>query len=155
MHRLISLLLLPFFVVGNSLAHIHGLAAHQSPSQGRAHFHVGGSSHHGHGHHVHNHHEAHAQLHDTPPHGLDEKRATTLSTRITPVEHDSDAVYVVGSDLLCTAPDRCGEFLESYFISETAAGLLIVSSSTRRYKPPSLYCLAELPLYLRPAALRL
>lgn len=154
MHRLIALLL-PFLVVGNSLAHRHGTAAHQSPSQSRAHFHVGGSSHHSHDHHSHDHHESHAHLHDSPPHGLDENSAAEDSTWITPVEHDSDAVYVVGTNSLCTAPDRCGEFLESYFVSKTAAGLLIVSSSARRYKPPSLDCLAELPLYLRPAALRL
>lgn len=105
--RLLAILLVPFFVVGNSLAHCHDTAAHVSPSQGRAHFHLGNDSHHEHhrhqphGHaHVHSHVHSHGHSHGR--HGCDHDRRQRHAHRpddaqpasTTPIDHDSDAIYV-------------------------------------------------------------
>jgi hypothetical protein len=108
MQRLLVILLLPFFVVGNSFANAHCVTARSSPSHSRAHIHIGSSSQHGHDHHGHQPAESHAHTHDG--HGRDHERhdherhdhenhASQLSVFKGPVDHDSDAVYVVAVDL--------------------------------------------------------
>lgn len=103
MQRLLVILLLPFFVVGNSFANAHCPTAHSSPSHCRAHIHIGSSSQHRHDQHGHQHAESHAHTHDGHGHNQErddhENHASQPSVFKGPVDHDSDAVYVVAVDL--------------------------------------------------------
>jgi len=101
MQRLLVILLLPFFVVGNTFAYAHCTTAHSSPSHCRAHIHIGNSSQHGHEHHGHQQAESHAHTHTGHDHERydHENHASQPSIFKGPVDHDSDAVYVVAVDL--------------------------------------------------------
>jgi hypothetical protein len=98
MHRLLAMLLVPFFVLGNPFAYAHCAATHSSPSPGRAHIHIGSSSQHGHDHRGHQHHESHAHTHDGTGHEHASHNSQEPVSK-PPVDHDSDAVYVAAVDL--------------------------------------------------------
>ena len=158
MNRFVAILLMPFLVVGNSLAHSHGSAAHPSQSQGRAHFHVGstpqqGHEHksHGHSHHGHSHDHSHDHDHDQD-HESDDSQPAPLEK---PVGHDSDAVYLVAADFVYITSDRTSIEVGSYAVIEKVEDYLA------EVRPPASRDLRirsttpELPLYLLHAALRL
>ena len=148
MNRLIAILLIPFLVVGNSLAHSHGVAAHQSHGQIRAHIHLGSGSGHDHDDHGSHGHSHHSHDHDHDGDNPD-------STPVEPVEHDSDAVYLVAADSLFTTSERDSFDLDSHFFRESATCVITVDSRPPLLHIPPLSCTAELPLYLLYAALRL
>ncbi len=154
MNRLIAILLMPLVVVGNSLAHSHSTAARPSPGEGRAHFHLGSVPKHGHPNHdshEHANHHHHGHDHDGHDHESDESE----SAPVVPVEHDSDAVYVVAADFVYIASDRISAEIASHSFVETVPCLLTdFHSSVRRDRPP-LATSTQLPLYLLHAALRL
>jgi hypothetical protein len=152
MNRLIAILLMPLFVVGNSLAHSHSTAAHQSPGEGRAHFHVGSApqqGHHNHDSHEHANHDHHD--HDGDDHDSDEHE----SAPVAPAEHDSDAVYVATTDFVFTACDRISIEIDAHaFVGTVVCLLTDFRPSVLRDRPP-LATTTQLPLYLLHAALRL
>lgn len=154
MNRLIAILLMPLFVVGNSLAHSHSTAAHPSPGEGRAHFHVGSApqqGHHNHDSHEHANHDHHGHDHNGDDHESDEPE----SAPVAPVEHDSDAVYVAAADLVFTACDRIFIEIDAHsFVGTVVCLLTDFRPSVLRDRPP-LATTTQLPLYLLHAALRL
>ncbi len=159
MDRLIAILLIPLFVVGNSFAHSHGTAAHQSPIPSRAHFHVNSDPHHGHdkheshehSHHHHHGHDHHGHHHDEHDQESDESKSSPLA----PADHDSDAVYVVAADFLYTTCYRIAIEIDSHAFIGTVVCLLTDFSPTVRRDRPPLATTADIPLYLLHAALRL
>ena len=152
MHRLLAILLMPFFVVGNSLAHSHGLAAHPSPSQGRVHFHVGSTVQHGHEHKSHGHsHHGHSHSHDQDHESDDSKPAPVEK----PVDHDSDAVYVVAADFVVTISDRTSIEVGQYAALEIVQDFRAAVRAPARRDLRIPWTTPELPLFLLHAALRL
>ena len=152
MHRLIAILLIPFFVVGNSFAHSHGAAAHLSPSHGRAHIHVGSAPKHGHsdeshGHSHHDHDHSHGQ-----DHASDDSKPAPLEKS---VDHESDAVYVTAADFMVTTSDRMSIEDDSCAVVETDEDYFSGIRSPSRLDRPPLVTTTEQPLYLLHAALRL
>lgn len=148
MNRLIAILLVPFFVVGNSLAHSHGDATHRSGNGARAHIHIGGAAHDDHRHHGPH---GHSQHHHAPEHD----GGGPESMLVDPTEHDADAIYLAAGDALFTASERCSLELETLVEPGTETVFLGVSCRspgvlTLRAGDP-----AGLPLYLLQAALRL
>ncbi len=148
MYRIIAILLMPFFVVGNSLAHSHGSTAHQSPNPGRAHFHLVGAHHQAHEHDDHGH-SHHGHSHD---HESDDSKPASAEQ---PIDHDSDAVYIAALDFMVTPSDRT--LIETVSISdfETVDDYFAAIRPSPRRDYPHLATNTELPLYLRHAALRL
>lgn len=143
MNRLVAILLIPFLLVGNALGHSHGIATHQSANHCRAHIHVGSAHHHG----------QHSHGSNGHRHGHDHESDKPESAPVTPVDHDSDAIYVVSADDAYIPTDRVlfGVF---YFVD---APLRILNDS-RPSIPRACTLIAntsELPLYLLHAALRL
>ncbi len=156
MDRLVAILLMPFFVVGNSFAHSHGSAAHPSHSHGRTHFHVGSTIQHGHEHESHGHvHHSHSHSHSDDQkqnHARDDSQPAPVEK---PVGHDSDAVYVFAADFFAPVSDR-----SSMEVGQCAAFEKVVDFLPA-VRPPATRALKlrstapELPLYLLHAALRL
>jgi len=149
MQRLLTILLVPFFVVGNSLAYSHSQAAHASPSKGRAHFHFGSGGHHWH------HHESHEHSHGRHVHRHRHEADDSQPTPTPPSDHDSDAIYVAAVDYVFSITERS--------VIHFAAGVVVTSVENdlaacnspigdhlQRYSPAS-----GPPLYLLHAALRL
>lgn len=99
LQRLLAFILIPFFAMGNSLAHSHGSAAQSAPSQIRPHFHFGSSLRHGHNH------DAFPHAHHGHSHRHEHKQPAAPLPSPLPVDHDSDAVYLVASEFLTTAAD--------------------------------------------------
>ena len=159
MHRLIAILLIPFFVVGNSLAHSHGSAAHQSPSQGRAHIHVGSAPQHAHNHesHGHSHHEhGHGHDHHSKTSEQKQKRDDSKPAPIEKtVDHESDAVYVATADYVVTTSARISTEMGSCDVVESVEDYLSCTRPNSWHERPPLASPPELPLYLLHAALRL
>jgi len=158
MYRLIAILLIPMFVVGNSFAHSHGSAAHSSEGHGRTHLHVGNSSHHDSSHephdhaHGHSHHDHHQHSH-VEDHCHKDADSTPLEV---PADHDSDAIYLVSFDLALNCGDRPSiENDAQALVHNTDFSFADVRASIQRpqadHSPP----LQRLPLYLLNAALRL
>lgn len=158
MFRLVAILLIPIFVVGNSFAHSHGSAAHSPASQQRAHIHVGGDDRHEHSHAAqsHNHHSEHhshegGHGHDDEP----ENSGAQQEPIAPPVDHDSDAIYLVASDFATTSTGRVSIEVDSQ-LALPQFGVSFINSPAKilcpqpHKSPPS-----ELPLYLFHAALRL
>lgn len=162
MHRLVAILLIPFFVVGNSLAHSHEPAAHLSPSQGRAHIHVGSApqhvnSHeaHGHSHHGHSHGHDHGKSH---AHASDQNHISDNSKPAPvekPVDHESDAVYVSTADFFGTTSARISIEVTSCAVVEAVEDYLSGIRTNSLHDRPPLASTTQLPLYLLFAALRL
>jgi hypothetical protein len=155
MNRLIAILLIPVFVVGNVLVHSNSRAAHQSHGQTWAHIHLSGGGHHDHDDHdwrSSSHHKDHHHEHQHHDHDQDSPDSTPP---VAPVEHDSDAVYLVPSESLFTTPERCTLNIDAQFCH--AASLCVITIANR---PPILtvrpfFRTAGLPLYLLYAALTL
>jgi hypothetical protein len=158
MNRLITILLIPVFVVGNVLAHFPSSVAHPSHGQIRAHFHISGGSHHDHdGHDAngnsrhHDHHSDHEHEHHEREHHEHCNQGSTPPA--SPAEHDSDAVYLIAADSLFTSPQRCTldiDFPLSYTDS------LCIRTFANRYAFPVarlFFRTSGLPLYLLHAAL--
>ena len=150
MNRLIVILLIPFLLVGNARAHSHGMAAHQSHDHGRVHIHVTNTPHH----HKHHSHESgdHDHGHD---HESDAHEGEHELTPVTPVEHDSDAIYLASADDVYTPTDRVSA--ESGSPVYVDPPLCILNDP---HPTAALACVlsarpSELPLYLLHAALRL
>jgi hypothetical protein len=145
MNRLVTILLIPFLLVGNAFAHSHGAAACQSANYGRAHIHVASAPHHGH----------HSHDSDGHHHGHGHESDEDESVAVRPVEHDSDAIYLASADDAFTPTNRVSfELGCSCFFD---APLCIVDDPR---PPAALSCAptassSELPLYLLHAALRL
>lgn len=154
MHRLIAILLIPFFVVGNCLAHAHGSAAHGSTSQGRAHIHVASATQHKHSHesHGHSHHDHDHAHHHGLDHASDDSKPAPVEK---PVDHESDAVYVTGADFMVTTSDRLSIEVGSRTFGETFGSYSSGNRIPSRRVHPPLDTTTELPLYLLHAALRL
>ncbi len=156
LHRLLAILLVPFFVVGNSFAHSHDSAAHSSPSPSRTHFHLGDDSHHGH-----HHRESHGHSHDrhgcdhTHGHRHDHETDESQTVTTTPVDHDSDAIYVAAGDFWFSPPEHGPQ------ASGTYAVVTFVSDYVPIIQPPFRRDLRRHslawgpPLYLLHAVLRL
>jgi len=145
MNQLVVILLIPFLLLGNVLAHSHGSGAHQSANHSRAHIHIGSALHHGyHSHDAEDHH-----------HGHDHESEEQESAPLPPAEHNSDAIYLASVGDAYTPSDRVStEFGASCFID---APPCILNES----RPPAVRSCkltadpSELPLYLLHAALRL
>jgi hypothetical protein len=161
MCRLIAILLVPFFAVGNSLAHSHGSAAHPSSSHGRAHIHVGSDPQHSHGHASHGHsHHGHRHKHPNHRHGdavgqnckSDDSNPAPIEL---PFEHESDAVYVAAADFMVTASAQFSIEVGLCAAVETVEHYLSTIRSRTRLDRPPLAVISELPLYLLHAALRI
>jgi hypothetical protein len=154
MHQLLAILLMPVFVVGNSLAHSHSTATHRSASESRTHFHVGSAQEHGHHHHGSHQHVKHDH-HGHDHHGHDHATDSPETTPVAPVEHDSDAVYIDVSDFVYTAFDRHPIEIEACPFFKTRSCLLTVFRPSMLRDRPPLATTSQLPIYLLHAALRL
>lgn len=142
MDRLISLLLIPFFVLGQALPHSHaGIGVAESSDHAlRPHVHV-----HGHDH-DHDEHYGHAD---------DVKTPSQFGQLLSTADHDSDAVYFAASTQLVT---RSAEALPvDVLATNLVAGFVPLTldsgSRFRASDPPD--CHATLPIYLLTASLRL
>jgi len=87
MHRLLSLILIPLFVLGPALPHSHAGSETIAPDNhgSRPHVHLHGHDHHTHGDEHHHHHH-------------DDDKSSESDPLSTSAEHDSDAVYFAASD---------------------------------------------------------
>ncbi len=149
MNRLLSLLLIPFFVLGQVLPHSHaGIGVHQPDDHAaRPHVHLfGGHSHH----------------HDSDDHSHVDQAASTnpvdsIGTVVaaTPVEHDSDAIYLAQSNSFPSRASAIGQ------LSFATVGTIVELLSDRPV-PSGVCCskitldrCAGLPIYLLVASLRL
>jgi len=156
MHQLVAILLIPILVVGNSFAHSHGPAAHSPASQHRAHFHFVGAAHHVHGHaahgndHGHSHHGEHHSHQDE--HGDNGSQHEPIET---PVDHDSDAIYLVTADLATTSANRVSIELDTKFAARVVEFEIVDWQSSNFFLQPDESPPSQLPLYLLHAALRL
>lgn len=169
MYRLAAILLIPCLVMGNSLAHAHGSAAHSFSSSLRPHVHVGKTSEHAHGHDSHGHSHRghggghhgdgqHGDHHHHHHHAVDHEREHS-DTSTEPIErsrdHESDAVYVAAADLMVASSERVS--IESLscalgvVVEETCA---CVRTLSRLDRPPIAKA-APFPRFLLYAALRL
>lgn len=158
MYRLIAILLIPMFVVGNSFAHSHGSAAHSSEGHGRTHLHLGNSSHHDSSHeshdhaHGHSHHDHHQHSH-VEDHCHKDADSTPLEV---PADHDSDAIYLVSFDLALNCGDRPSiENDAQALVHTTYFSFADLRASIQRPQVDNSPPLQRLPLYLLNAALRL
>lgn len=151
MNRLLSLLLIPFFVLGQALPHSHaGIGVHQPDDHAaRPHVHLsGGHSHH---HDCDDHSHSHAdQVASTNP--VDSVQTDVSAT---PVEHDSDAIYLAQSNSFPVRASAIGQ------LSFATVGTLVEYLSDRPV--PSGVCCSKqsldrsagLPIYLLVNSLRL
>lgn len=154
MYRFVAILMIPFCVVGSSLAHSHGSPTHPSPSQGRAHIHVGSASQHFHSHASHGHsHHVHGQSHEDG-HERDSNDSSPGPVE-NPVGHESDAVYVTAADFLVTTSSRVSIEVDSCAVVETVEYCLSAIFMPSRLERPPLATTFGRPLYLLHAALRL
>ncbi len=166
MHRLVAILLIPFFVAGNSFAHSHGTNAHGSLCANRAHIHIGTVAKHGHLHASHGHaHYGHSHDHDhehrhnhgkSDDHGSNQSRPSKDTQTIpseTSVSHESDVIYVTAAEFIGTTSCRVSFELASCPTVETFVDVLSNSRPNSSHHGPALT--SEPPLYLLHAALRL
>lgn len=150
--RLLAILLIPFFVVGNSFAHCHDSGTHSSPGQSRAHFHFSNHSHpehHDHRSHRHSHHQRDCD------HEHDHRHDDASHADSAPVDHDSDAIYVSAVDYWFSAAQHgpleigSGDIL-AFFEDDSHSSSQPLRLDFRRYSLAS-----GPPLYLLHAVLRL
>ncbi|MCU0718151.1 MAG: hypothetical protein MUC83_00490 [Pirellula sp.] len=85
--KILTILLIPLLVLGNSFAHVPCGAAHSSQDDNRTHFHVGFGSNHAHDGHEHSH------AHGSHSHGDHDHDNESPASK--PNDHDSDAIYLV------------------------------------------------------------
>ncbi|MEO8268482.1 MAG: hypothetical protein ABI557_02105 [Aureliella sp.] len=151
MNRLLSLLLIPFFVLGQALPHSHaGTGVHQPADHAaRPHVHLSGG-------HSHNHDcDDHSHSHVDQVALANPVESAQAAVSSTPVEHDSDAIYLAQSN---SFPGRVsaigqlsfasvGTFVELLSDRPVLSGVCCSKQSSDRS--------AGLPIYLLVASLRL
>lgn len=142
MNRFLSLLLIPFFVLGQCLPHSHAGSGVAEPDGHalRSHVHL----------HVHDH------AHDSDHEHLDETESTSPSDSLSPAaEHDSDAVYLVssGQSLARTSGSIGIEVDSTDWVAFSVPLTVDVETRWRTSDPPDRY--RTLPIYLLTASLRL
>ncbi len=142
MDRFLSLLLIPFFVLGQCLPHTHAGTGVAEPSGHALRPHV-----HLHGHeHAHVDHHGHADASESPP---------PNDLLLPAEEHDSDAVYLAASAQSLTRAS--GSLAVDVHSTDWVAVSMPMAVDTRsRYRtndPPDRY--ATLPIYLLTASIRL
>lgn len=144
MNRLLSLLLIPFFVLGQCVPHSHAGSGVAEPDGHalRPHVHLHG--------HVHD--DVHAHEHADE----DEDESTSPSDSLSPAaEHDSDAIYLVasGQSLTRTSGAIGIEVHSADWVAFSVPITVDVRPRWRASDPPDRY--ATLPIYLLTASLRL
>lgn len=144
MARLPSLLLIPFFVLGQTLPHSHGGTGVVEPNghELRPHVHVYS---HGHGH-------SHDQHHE---YGV-ARNLIALDGSIAPAsDHDSNAIYLAAANPLLTRV--AADFEIEAFSTDWVAAWIPIATDTwslrRTEHPPDQY--ATVPIFLLTASLRL
>lgn len=142
MYRLVSLLLIPFFVLGQSLPHSHAGTGVSGPSDHalRPHVHVHG----------------HDDDHDNQHRHADEVETTSQNCQsLSTADHDSDAVYFAASSQSVTR--SAGALPVDVFMTTWIVGFVPLPVDTRsRYRtedPPDRH--TTLAIYLLTASLRL
>lgn len=146
MTRLVSLLLVPFFVLGQALPHSHAGTGVVEPDGHsiRAHIHLSGDHHHDH-----DGDEHHQSADATGP-----KTATSAAISV-PADHDSDAVYLADTDWTASRTVAAPQ-VDSTEVVWTSFAPSVgrdISLGWRLDHPPDRY--AGLPVYLLTASLRL
>ncbi len=142
MNRFLSLLLIPFFVLGQCLPHSHAGSGVAEPDGHALRPHV----------HLHGHDHAHDSDHEY----LDESESTSSSDSLSPAaEHDSDAVYLVasGQSLTRTSGAIGIEVHSADWVAFSVPITVDVRPRWRTSDPPDRY--RTLPIYLLTASLRL
>ncbi|GAA4463630.1 hypothetical protein [Novipirellula rosea] len=149
MIRFVSLLLIPFFVLGQALPHSHagtGVAEPEGHAV-RPHLHL-----HSHDHH----HDGESHDHDHADRHAGEDDLAADAEGILPAsDHDSDALYLTASGQSLTRHSQSFE-IDVYAANLDASTLPVVVDTRCRYHasvPPD--PLATLPIYLLTASLRL
>jgi hypothetical protein len=146
MNRIVSLLLIPFFVLGQALPHSHAGSGIAEPGghTERPHVHVS-THHHDHGNAAHSHSD-HQSEGGNP---VNSDGVTSAN------EHDSDAVYLVASPDLMTLPTQ-STAVRGVVANWQVAVLPLAAKSECQFRsgaPPNRY--AALPIFLLTASLRL
>lgn len=155
MHRFVSLLLIPVFVLGQPLPHSHaGMNGGESEGHSqRPHFHLSVDHHHGHtgeGHHHHHHHHPHEQGDPSELHA----ELTFSNVFSIPVDHDSDAVYLADTDWTVSRTVSVPVVNATIFWIRTVRPIVTnTRADCRQCHPPDRD--AGLPVYLLTASLRL
>ena len=146
MNRLPAILLIPLLACGNVFPHTHGMANAPSDHAQRPHIHIDAGS---------NSHDTHPDGHHHH-HGDDESAGKEVANSQSPVDHDSDAIYLGSGHAFL--PSSVGSIVDSaqecvgvvaandYFSVATARTRHAVSAVANRGGPP---------LFLLHAALRL
>jgi len=151
MNRFVSLLLIPMFMLGHALPHSHAGTGVVEPDGHslRSHIHVSGGHHHDHDDDGHDHHHAGDP---SQPERSEDAGANTL---LVPIDHDSDAVYLVDSDWTLSRTVAAPRVdLVTVAWSSPAPSINRVGRLVCRFgDPPDRY--AGLPIYLLTASLRL
>ncbi|MCO8123334.1 hypothetical protein NHH03_16410 [Stieleria sp. TO1_6] len=138
MNRLLSILLIPLFVLGPALPHSHAGSGVAEPDGHALRSHV----------HLHGHDHAHEHA--------DEDESTSPSDSLSPAaEHDSDAIYLVasGQSLTRTSGAIGIEVHSADWVAFSVPITVDVRPRWRASDPPDRY--ATLPIYLLTASLRL
>lgn len=156
LRRLLAILLIPFFVVGNSFAHCHDTGPHSSPGQSRAHFHFSSHSHPVHHNHRSQRHPDHQKDCDHEhDHCHDHRHDDCPLADSAPVDHDSDAIYVSAVDYWFSAAQHgpleigSGDIV-AFFEDDAHSSAQPIRRDLRRHSLAS-----GPPLYLLHAVLRL
>ncbi len=148
MNRIVSLLLIPFFVLGQALPHSHAGSGITEPDghAERPHVHVSKHDHdHGNGNGAHSHSE----------HQSEEGNAIDSDVVTSANEHDSDAVYLIASSDLMTLPTH-STAVDGLVANWQVAAIPLAAKSECQFHsgaPPNRY--ATLPIFLLTASLRL
>ena len=160
MNRLVSLLLIPFFVLGQAMPHTHAGTGVTEPNGHdlRPHVHLNGYTH-GH-HHPHGHAHSHDDDHN---HAAPREQASTgeragpISRLIPSTDHDSDTIYFAASGdcLTRVLASLSGEVDAADSVVMALLWPIAVEARLRACTcgPPDRY--ATLPIYLLTASFRL
>ena len=153
MNRIVSLLLIPMFMLGHVLSHSHAGSGVVEPGghMARAHVHISGGHQHEHDGHSH---DGYDHQHHDAGNPADEDRSETarIATLSVPVEHDSDAVYLIETEWTVgrTVAVQQVDSVAFAFAPPTTCHARLGS---RLVEPPDRY--TGLPIYLLTASLRL
>ncbi len=150
MTRLVSLLLVPFFVLGQALPHSHAGTSVVEPDGHsiRAHIHVAGGHHHDHDGDEHEHHDG------DQSDAAGSKTATSAAVSAA-TDHDSDAFYLAESNWTASRTVAKPRMDSAVLVWASFAPLMKPDAREvcRLGEPPDRY--AGLPVYLLTASLRL
>ena len=151
MTRLVSLLLVPFFVLGPALPHSHAGTGVVEPDGHsiRAHVHLSGSHHHDHDGDEHGHHQSGDQADASGS-----KTATSAAFSVS-TDHDSDAIYLADTNWTASRTVAAPPVHSAILIWTSLAPSVNRDAriGCRFGHPPDRY--ARLPIYLLTASLRL